>query len=282
MSQTDVRIIDAHQHFWSLKRSDYGWLTEDLGILYRDYAPQDLVPLLAAWDIGQTVLVQAAPTIEETRYLLSLADDNEFIGGVVGWVDLSSASAQQEIEQLANHPKFKGVRPMLQDLDDPDWIADPALAPAIDALLENDLSFDALILTQHIDPLREMLSRHPGLNAVVDHGAKPPIASGSTTEWAAKIAQLAEETSVFCKVSGLVTEADHLADTDVIRPVFQHLLSCFGDERLMWGSDWPVLRLRMEYDAWISMTHELLSPLPQAAQEAILSHNAARFYSLRT
>lgn len=273
-------FIDCHQHFWTRARGDYGWLSPELGVLYADYGPADLAPHLAECGVEKTVLVQAAPTIEETKFMLSLADEHDFIAAVVGWVDLESPSAANDITTLAVHPKLKGVRPMIQDIEDPDWIARPKLAPAIDALIERGLRFDALVQSQHIDNLLLMLTRHPELPVVIDHGAKPPIASDDMAEWREKIAMVAESTGALCKFSGLVTEADESVSIADIGPVFTHLYECFGPDRLMWGSDWPVARLRMEYGDWFAIARSLVDGLPEDEQRKLFYSNAEYFYGL--
>src|ERR1700722_4997538 len=167
--------IDAHQHYWDPARGDYGWLTPDLDQLYRTFGPADLAPLRERADVQRTVVVQAAPTVEETRYLLDLARDDASIAGVVGWVPMLARDVPDLIAELARHPKFKGIRPMLQDLPNDDWIANPDLAPAVEALIAHDLAFDALIFARHVDALETFVTRFPTLRIVIDHGAQPPI-----------------------------------------------------------------------------------------------------------
>ena len=273
-------IIDSHQHFWDTARGDYGWLSPELGVLYDDFAPDNLAPILAEVGIEKTVLVQAAPTLDETHYLLSLADQYRFIAGVVGWVDMASPTAASDIATLAKHPKLKGIRPMIQDIPDPDWMIQPAVAPAYEALLKSGLRFDALVHTKHLENLLTVMHRYPELPVVIDHAAKPDIASGQTSEWAERIAAIAENTNAFCKLSGLVTEAGESVGSSDIQPYFQHIFECFGARRLMWGSDWPVAKLRMEYADWLSMTQELLIAVPGEDRDQILAGTAARFYGL--
>lgn len=275
-----MKIIDSHQHFWQIARGDYDWLTADLGVLYRDYLPEELAPILNNLGIEKTILVQAAATVTETDYMLNLADQYDFIGGVVGWVDFESDTAIQDIQRLSKNPKFKGLRPMLQDLEDPNWIAKPVLKPVIEAMVDQGLRFDALVFTAHIDALIKMMTQHPDLPVVIDHGAKPPIASGDLSLWKEKIAQLASNKAIYCKLSGLLTECSATQDIDSIRPAFDHLLNCFGSERLMWGSDWPVLKLREEYPNWLSIAQNLIEELPVEDQKNIMSRNATLFYGL--
>jgi L-fuconolactonase len=274
--------IDAHQHYWDPARGDYGWLTPELAPLYRVFGPADLAPLRARAGVAQTVLVQAAPSVEETRYLLEIARGEASVAGVVGWVPLLDANAPALIAELAREPKFKGVRPMLQDLPDDDWIANPALQAAIDALIEHDLAFDALIFTRHVDALEVFAKRFGALRIVVDHGAKPPICDGNAGwhAWADGITRLARLPHLHCKLSGLATEAAAGWTETTLRPYVDHLLAAFGPARLMWGSDWPVLNLNGDYLLWHSLASSLLAELPDAQRDAIFGANAAAFYRL--
>ena len=273
--------IDSHQHFWTLERDDYGWLTPGMTALYRDFLPADLEPVLAQASIHRTVLVQAAPTIAETRYLLEMAVRHPFIAGVVGWVDMEGAQASIDIlETLLSNPLFLGVRPMIQDIADPDWMLRPALAPVIEAITAMDLTFDALVKPLHLPNLLELLQRHPDLPTVIDHGAKPHIASGQWDPWEKWIDRISEETSACCKLSGLITEAGENQSFPDLVPYMDHLLASFGVERLMWGSDWPVLNLKSDYSGWVTATRRWLAPLPAAHRQAIEGGNAARFYGL--
>jgi L-fuconolactonase len=274
--------IDAHQHYWDPARGDYGWLTPELKVLYRQYGPDDLKPLRERAGIERTVVVQAAPTLDETRYLLDIARNEPSIAGVVGWVPLLLPEAPDVIEALAREPKFKGVRPMLQDLPDDTWIANPDLAPAIDALIAHDLAFDALIFARHVEHIETFAARFPALRIVVDHGAKPPIRYGDAgyQVWADAIARLARLPQVHCKLSGLATEAAPGWTEDTLRPYVEHLLQCFGPARLMWGSDWPVLDLNGDYLLWHSVAAALLASLSDAERDAVFGGNAAAFYRI--
>ncbi|WP_170754006.1 amidohydrolase family protein [Ruegeria lacuscaerulensis] len=273
--------IDAHQHFWALARGDYGWLTSELAAICRDFGPSDLAPLIEAAGIEGTVLVQAAPTVAETEYMLSLADHTPFVKGVVGWVDFEAEDVADQIKALSAHPALVGLRPMIQDIADPIWMLDDALSAAFLAIQQNDLTFDALTLPQHLAPLRQLLARHPEMRVVIDHGSKPLISDGVIDGWAQDMATLAQETSVYCKLSGLVTEAAADWSTDDLRPYVQHLLDTFGPERLIWGSDWPVCTLASTYQRWLDTTDTLLSDLSENERNAVLGGNAARAYNLR-
>lgn len=272
--------VDAHQHFWRLARGDYGWLTADLAPLYRDFEPADLAPLLRGAGVGHSVAVQAAPTLAETRFLLGLADATPWIAGVVGWVDLEAPGAARALAEIARHPKLVGVRPMIQDLPDPAWMLRDALTPAFEALIDLDLCFDALVRPEHLPHLEKLLARHPRLRTVVDHGAKPAIGAGGFDAWAPAIARIAAASDACCKLSGLATEAGPGWTADALRPYVDHLLDAFGPQRLLWGSDWPVLNLAGDYPGWRAATRALLAGASDAERAAVLGGNAIRCYRL--
>ena len=271
-------IIDAHQHFWQLDRGDYGWLTPEVTKLYRDFMPDDLAPHLMRHGIDGTILVQAAPTIAETEFLLEIAARTPFVLGVVGWVDFAVASAADDIARLAEHPKLVGLRPMIQDIPDDDWMLRPDLAPAFDAMVQADLTFDALVLPRHLPQLRQLLSRYPDLRTVIDHGAKPEISRKKFETWANDIAAIANESEVYCKLSGLLTEAGEDWVVSDIAPYVAHLFGHFGSKRLIWGSDWPVLTLASSYAKWFDLTHKFVPN--ECAKEATFGANAVELYQL--
>ncbi|HEX5685157.1 MAG TPA: amidohydrolase family protein [Ideonella sp.] len=276
--------IDAHQHFWRLADRQGQWPPAQLHAIYRDFLPADLAPLRGAAGVDGTVLVQSLPSEDDTRWMLSLADQQAFILGVVGWVDMKAADAPARITALASHPRLKGLRPMLQDLAEDEWIADPAVDEAARAMVQHGLVFDALVLPRHLPALHSFALRHPGLRIVIDHGAKPPIASGEIEPWRSQMARLAALPHVACKLSGLLTEAGPRRSADALRPYVQALWELFGPGRLLWGSDWPVLRLAGDYDTWLAMGHTLLDamdPPPTDADRAdLFGGNAMRLYGL--
>jgi len=272
--------LDAHQHFWALARGDYGWLTPELETLYRDFQPSDLSPLLQAESVEGTILVQAAPTLAETEYMLDLAASHEFIKGVVGWVDFAGESVRDQIAGLAKNPKLVGLRPMIQDIKDDDWMLRDDLSPAFKSLIAHDLTFDALTFPRHLKNLRELLIRFPGLRVVIDHGSKPNIAEKEFQPWADDMAALGAETCAFVKLSGLVTEAGADWTVDDLRPFVDHLLEHFGATRMIWGSDWPVCTLASTYQDWCRATDQLLAALDDIARSAVLGRNAVRAYRL--
>ena len=234
--------VDAHQHFWRRDRGDYTWLTPELAPIYRDYLPADLQPQLAAAGVTRTILVQAAATVAETRFMLELAREHDFIAGIVGWVDFESADAPKIIAELSRDAALVGLRPMIQDIPDTEWMLREQLEPAFEAMIDHGLVFDALVKPPHIPALLELAGRYPELAMVLDHGAKPPIPAGDVSAWKRGVNQLARETHMVCKLSGLVTEACS-SDPVVLAECVNHLLESFGPARLMWGSDWPVCEL---------------------------------------
>ena len=276
--------IDSHQHLWDLKRGDYDWLTPKLTPLYKNFLPTDLKPILDKASIDRTILVQAAPTVEETRYLLSLADENDFIVGVVGWVNLESENTRVILGELLEHPKFVGIRPMIQDIGDLDWILRSGLEKNISALIEYGLTFDALVQPKHLGNLLKFLERYPDLRVVIDHGAKPDIATDESENglWFEQIKEIACSTQAYCKLSGFVTEAGDYPNIKNIQPYFEHIYSSFGASRIMWGSDWPIVNMKSDYQTWLEMSSDFLTSLNDIEKKQIFGETACQFYGIET
>jgi L-fuconolactonase len=276
--------VDAHQHFWRLADRQGHWPPPELDAIHRDLLPADFEPLRRRAGIDGTVLVQSLPSESDTRWMLGLADQLDFIWGVVGWVDMKAADAPARIAALAACAKLKGLRPMLQDLADDAWIADPSVDAAARAMVRHGLVFDALVLTRHLEALHRFAARHPDLRIVIDHGAKPPIAAGEMEPWRGRMARLAALPHVACKVSGLLTEAGARCSAEALRPYVEALWELFGPERLLWGSDWPVLRLAGDYQDWLDMSHALFDAIEPALSDAaradLFGGNAMRLYGL--
>ncbi|MCA0320287.1 MAG: amidohydrolase family protein [Proteobacteria bacterium] len=270
--------IDAHQHVWQVARGDYGWLDSAPDVLRRDYGPADLAPHLARHGIGATILVQAAPTVAETHFMLAVARESGFVAGVVGWADLAAPDAPSVIAELARDPLLVGLRPMVQDIPDDDFLTNLVLGPALRAMVSHSLVFDALVLPRHLPRLLVLADRHPDLAIVIDHGAKPFIRDGRIDPWRADMAALAARPNVSCKLSGLVTEAPDDWSADDLKPYVRHLIDAFGASRLIWGSDWPVVNRAGGYDGWHRAAEALTSPLGATGQDAIFGGNAARVY----
>ena len=276
-------MIDAHQHFWNPARGDYGWMPKDDPVLSRVYGPGELAPLLARHGIDRTVLVQAAPSVAETEYMLGIADATPFVAGVVGWVDFERPADRAELTRLAGHPAFKGVRPMIQDIPDDGWMLREEVQWGYRAVIEEGLTFDALGFPRHLGPFLTLLKRYPEMRVVVDHCMKPQIrgnSGASFRSWAEGMARIAGETGAFVKFSALVTEAAPGWTVADLTPYADHVIGLFGAERVMWGSDWPVCLLAASYDRWRAAAEALVAGRPEAERAAIFGGTAARFYGL--
>lgn len=269
-------LIDAHCHVWRIGENDHEWPTPDLPAIHRDFDLKDLRQVANSTDLSGVVLVQSQPSERDTVWLLGLAAADPLALGVVGWTDLAAPDAPDRIADLARDPWLKGLRPMLQDLAS-DWILDPKLAPAIEAMVAADLSFDTLVKPRHLPAILELVRRWPRLRIVIDHGAKPEIASGRLDPWCEQMAALAAQANVHCKLSGLLTEAGEAPTAEAVAPYARHLIEVFGPDRLMWGSDWPVLNLAGDYPSWRAMCEAWVSP---EQQPALFGETARRFYRL--
>lgn len=275
-------IVDAHHHLWRADRGDYHWMSPSVPVLNRDYLPADLVPVLRRAGVDRTVLVQAAQTEAETDFLLDLASETDFIAGVVGWLDFDDRDLPRKLEQLMRRPKFSGLRPMLQDVEDDDYILRPQVLGNLRHLASLDLPFDLLIFPRHLRHVIKALDQTPGLRAVIDHASKPPIADGSMAGWAEGMAKLAGRRNVWCKLSGLVTEAD--LDTwspADLQPFVQHVFASFGEDRVMFGSDWRVCLCAASYAEVLNAMRTILDHQMNASVMAkVFGGNAVEFYKL--
>lgn len=275
--------IDAHQHFWHPARGDYGWMPKDDPTLSRPYSPADLAPQLAAAGIDGTILVQAAPTVQETEYMLGLADATPWVLGVVGWIDFENPADLGHLKRLARHPKFKGVRPMIQDLPDDAWMLRDDVQWAFRAICDLGLRFDALGFPRHLAHFRTLLNRYPDMQTVIDHCMKPQIRENSADHlhfWSEGMSRLADETAASVKFSALITEANPDWTTSDLKPYTNHIFARFGPERTMWGSDWPVCRLRGEYADWHAAARTLTENLTTVDRALVFGGTAAAFYGL--
>jgi L-fuconolactonase len=274
--------IDCHQHFWKASRGDYHWMSPAVPALCRDYLPADLQPLLKKNKIDKTIVVQAAQTKAETDFLLDLAAQHDFIAGVIGWLDMDSPDFPRELDLYSKKPKFLGIRPMLQDLPDDNWILRPRVIEALKWIADRDMPFEFLTYTRHLPHVLTVLEKIPGLRAVVDHVSKPEIKNRKLDPWRSLMARVAEHPNLHCKLSGMITEADFKTWTpDDLRPYVEHVLDSFGAERVMFGSDWPVCLLAGSYDQVTAALQAVLKPrLNQQDEIAVFGGNAARFYKL--
>lgn len=275
-------MIDAHQHFWQLSRGDYAWIDDTVAPIRRDYLPKDLIPLMRAAGVTGTILVQATDTLEETDYMLHLGAQYDFIQGVVGWVDFSSPTASLSIDRQRRNPLLKGLRPMLQSIEDSEWILRPDVQGAITHLLDCDLRFDALIQPRHLGAIIRLAHAYPDLPIVIDHLAKPKMGGGSKPDedWVDGMRLLGRLPNVWCKFSGMVTEIGPNWQISDLKPFADLILDSFTPERVMWGSDWPVLNLAGDYLRWVDTARDLTAHLSAREQAHIFSGAARAFYGL--
>jgi L-fuconolactonase len=279
--ETSSLIVDSHQHFWQLGRFDYPWMSPAVEVLCRDYLPPELEPILHRHGVQQTVLVQASNSLAETHWLLELADRNSFIAGVVGWVDLTVPSCEQQLAEFIAHPRFKGVRHLVESEPADDWLTQPAVLANLDKLAQSDVAFDLLVHTRHLRFATKVAERHPELRLVVDHLAKPPIARVEIDEWSRGLKELAAYQNVWCKLSGLVTEANWTTwQVEDLQPYVDLGLEYFGAQRMMFGSDWPVCLLAASYEQVLDTVKTLVSDLSDTDQRRIFGENALEFYQI--
>lgn len=273
--------IDAHQHYWITSRTDYGWLQPTLGRIYADYMPEQLKPLLKKHGIGKTVLVQAAPTVEETAFLFRIADREPSVAGVVGWLDMEADGFERDLARLRQHPKFIGLRPMIQDLPS-EWIVKPQVLRNFQLLADVDFPVDLQANPRHLPYIAELLKLAPELRAVVDHLAKPPIGEGQLEPWGAHMRQIAEYPNTMCKLSGMVPERlDAPWSIEAIRPFARCVIEAFGKKRVLFGSDWPVCLFSATYDQVVELFEACLGEgWTDEEKSAVYGGNAARFYRL--
>jgi L-fuconolactonase len=274
-------MLDSHQHFWKVERGDYGWLTPELGSIYRDFLPEDLTHEMRRAGVTRTILVQAAETEAETDFLLEIARETDFVAGVVGWIDMEAEDFAARLARYRQNPKFVGLRPMLQGLGDDAYILRPKVLDSLKAVADSGLPFDILTFTRHLPHVVAALKTVPGLKAVVDHISKPEIAAGTLDPWRAHMEDIAAFANVSCKVSGMVTEASANWQLEDFRPYVDHVARCFGPDRLMFGSDWPVCTLAASYAEVANLARTLLSShFGPEDLHGIFEKNAARFYSV--
>ncbi|MCM2451878.1 amidohydrolase family protein [Agrobacterium vitis] len=274
-------MLDSHQHFWKVERGDYGWLTPDLGTIYRNFLPKDLEPEMRRAGVTRTILVQAAETQAETDFLLTIAAETDFVAGVVGWLDLEADDFPTRLKHYRANPDFIGIRPMLQSLADDAYILRPKVIDSLKAIADSGLPFDILTFPRHLPHVIAALKQVPDLKAVVDHISKPDIAKGTLDPWRDHMTEIAGFSQVCCKVSGMVTEAKTDWALEDFRPYVNHVIQCLGPNRLMFGSDWPVCSLAASYGEVANLARTLLSShfCPDDLT-LIFETNARRFYGV--
>lgn len=275
-------IIDAHQHYWLLSRGDYGWLSPDGGLLYEDYLPERAAPELRASGVRASVVVQAAPTVAEAKYLLGLAEQEETIAGVVGWMDLESPEFEETLTRLAAHPLFVGIRPDWPRDEDGRLRLSERLRQSLRILAQRRFPVDLLMGAAQLPDAAKLLEAEPELRVVVNHIGGPTHREEDRDNWMKAMSDIASFPEAYCKLSGMITKVPKGADfVEALRPYVDHLVNVFGPSRLLFGSDWPVCRLAGEYADTVTTLEALIAGLPENAQDDIFGGNAARVYRLQ-
>jgi L-fuconolactonase len=274
--------IDAHHHFWRYNVEEFAWIDESLSPLRRDFLPSNLERELRGVAIDGVVSVQARQTLEETKWLLSLAEENEFIKGVVGWVPLADPKIGEYLAEFSQHAKLSAVRHVVQAEPNDEFILGKEFNRGITALQDCGLVYDILIYERHLLNATRFVDRHPEQVFVLDHIAKPRIKEGVIDDWAANLCKLAQRPHVYCKVSGMVTEADFDSWTvDDLKPYWDMVLAAFGLERIMFGSDWPVCTVACSYGRWYETVLRLAEQLSPAEQADLFGNTACQVYRLQ-
>jgi len=272
-------IIDSHHHFWKYTKKDFGWISDEMNQIRRDFLPEDLKKTITASGVDGVISVQARQSLEETDWLLNLAGKNEFILGVTGWLPLIDENTEGYIERYASDEKLKAVRHVIQDEEDNYFILRKDFNRGVSLLKKYDLIYEILIFEKHLPQTIDFVDRHPDQLFVLDHIAKPLIKENLISPWRQNITELAKRENVFCKVSGMVTEADFKRWTpEQLRIYFNVVLETFGPERLMFGSDWPVCLVATEYGIWLDTVKGFISELSDNEKEMILGGAAQKVY----
>ncbi len=273
--------LDAHQHFWKYNPKEYSWIKDDMSILRRDYLPDDLYKELSKNDINGSIVVQARQNIEESRWLIQLAEENHFIKGVVGWVDLCSSYVESQLEEFSSNPKFVGVRHVVQDEPDNYFMMRADFQHGLSLLSKYNLTYDLLIFPQHLEVAIELVKKFPDQKFVLDHIAKPDIKNKLYHPWNDYIKQLSKFQNVYCKLSGMVTEANwHHWNNDDFKYYIDHTFECFGIDRIMFGSDWPVCLLSATYNEVFSIINSYVKDFNIEEKAKIFGWNCANFYNI--
>jgi L-fuconolactonase len=275
-------IIDAHHHLWKYSAAEYGWITPEMTVIRRDFLPADLEPLMHHFGIEGTVAVQARQTLEETAWLLELAEKHPLIRGVVGWVPLTEgAGVKRSLERFAAHKRLRSVRHVVQDEADPRYILRKDFNEGVSALREFGLRYDILIFERHLPAAIEFVDRHPNQTFILDHIAKPRIKDKIISPWDRNMRELAKRQNVYCKLSGMITEADPRRWTaEGLQPYIDVVFGVFGPRRVMYGSDWPVMLLAGDYERWYRTVRLAVAKLSQAEQDRIMGGTAAEAYGI--
>jgi L-fuconolactonase len=276
-------IIDSHHHFWHYNTEEFGWIDDSMAVIRRDFLPEDLKRVIGEAQVDKVISVQAPQNLEENEFLLKHAEENDFIAGIVGWLPLSDSSAlEASLDRFAKHDKFVGVRHIVQGEDDDEFILGESFNQGVAKILNQDLAYDILILEKHLKPAIQFADRHEGQRLVLDHIAKPKIAAGEMEPWRENMFELAKREHVYCKISGVVTEADFsIWKEEELLPYIEIALEAFGPKRVMFGSDWPVMNVGMAYTTWVDMLKKCTSSLSEDEKANFWGKNAIEAYKLK-
>ena len=275
-----IPVVDSHHHFWEIDKFNYSWMPEG-SPLSVDYSPEDLAPLITEAGIDYTVVVQAVSSPDEAYWLLDLAERNDFIAGIIGWVDLTDPKVGYILDKLQESQYFKGVRHIWENEPDAAWIVNSGAVNGLQELVRRNLTFDFLAKPPNLPFIPEIMDKVPDLRAVVDHIAKPKIADHLVEPWLTDLRKVASINGIHCKISGMITEADHHNWTaNDLRPYVHHVLGLFGTDRIMFGTDWPVCTLAGDYVTVVDTTKSILESLTLEATNDVFGGTANRFYNL--
>lgn len=276
-----MTIIDTHHHFWKYSAAEYGWISDEMKTIRRDFLPADLKKTLDEAGVSGAVSVQARTTVEESDWLLGMAEKHDFLRGVVGWVPLTENDVEKHLERLAAHKKFKGVRHVIQGEPDDNYILRPDFNAGVKKLLKYKLRYDILIYERHLKPSIRFVDQHPNQMFILDHVAKPKIKERILSPWREDMIALGKRPNVYCKLSGMITEADWKKWSSAdLAPYLDTALQAFGPKRLLFGSDWPVMLVAGQYKPWVELIKQTIKRYSVAEQEQILSRNAIAAYGL--
>lgn len=275
-------IIDSHQHFWNFNQKEFDWINDEMRLIKRSFLPKDLKNTISDTKVEGVISVQARQSLQETKWLLKLASENEFIKGVVGWIPLSQNNVSEQLSDLSKNPLLKGVRHVIQGEPDPQFILGGNFNRGVSQLKKFGLVYDILILGRQLTNTIRFVDKHPDQLFVLDHIGKPEIKINEIQIWEEKIKELARRENVSCKLSGMVTEADFTNWTDEqLKPYFDAVLEAFGPERLLFGSDWPVCLVATSYKSWVNLVKKWISELSVNEQRQILGKNAISIYNIK-
>ncbi len=277
---TETPVVDSHHHFWDLEKFDYPWMGEGSPLAV-NFSPAELKPLINSVGVNYTVVVQAAQSVDETRWLLEIAEETDFVAGVVGWVDLKDPNVGETLDELQQSSYFKGVRHIWESEDDPSWLYTSGALNGLKEIEARGLCYDFLVRPPNMKYVPKIMEEVPRLRAVVDHIAKPFIKDGVVEPWLSEMRKISSINGIRCKVSGMITEADHENwKPEDLYPYVHHVLGLFGYDRIMFGTDWPVCTLAGTYQQVTDTARQILSSLRPHEKDAVFGGNASAFYRL--